>query len=259
MAYWSFGGSHKVSRVAPFQWAIRTLYPYGSTATVRRGPLKGWRLLVSPSMGVSFIWDVDAEAWSWLRFVQPGNCVYDIGANFGQSTLRIANAVGPTGQVVAFEPMPATFRTLCRNLNLNKLKQVTPIEAAAAERDGIGQLAVDLNLPDQGGLASLEINSGALLNVRLVTLDNYEVMGWPRPELLKIDVEGGAGQVIAGARRLFETIRPLVYIELHSQQEHDAVGDLRDRYGYVVRNMQEKILEDPRRAQYCGPLICRPS
>jgi FkbM family methyltransferase len=45
----------------------------------------------------------------------PGDCVIDAGANVGAFTLLAANAVGPGGRVLAFEPIPATFRVLKRN------------------------------------------------------------------------------------------------------------------------------------------------
>src|SRR6187401_1427970 len=123
------------------------LYPYGSLAVVRRGPLKNYRIVVSPSMGLSFIWNRQYQEWAWTREISAGSCVYDVGANFGQSTLRLAHAVGRDGHVVAFEPMPATFRTLCRNIRINNLDQVTPIEAAVGARDGAAQFVSDGRMP----------------------------------------------------------------------------------------------------------------
>jgi hypothetical protein len=40
--------------------------------------------------------------------LEPGMRVFDIGANVGYYTQKFAEAVGPTGEVHAFEPVPAS-------------------------------------------------------------------------------------------------------------------------------------------------------
>src|SRR4051812_32514257 len=188
--------THTLSRTRFAQRVVRVVYPHGSIATVRRGPLKGYRVVVSPSMGFHFIWQVDRAGWAGIESVKPGACVYDVVANFGQSTLRLANAVGPTGQVIALEPMPATFATLRQNIEINRLTQVTLVQAAAAATDGTGPFTIDLYQPEQGRLASVAGATGAPFDVPFVALDSYRIMGWRAPDLIKIDTEGGASVVL---------------------------------------------------------------
>ncbi|HEX6239569.1 MAG TPA: FkbM family methyltransferase, partial [Polyangiales bacterium] len=52
---------------------------------------------------------VDRALSSLLR---PGDCVWDVGANVGLYTERFAEAVGPGGKVVAFEPIGSTYQAL---------------------------------------------------------------------------------------------------------------------------------------------------
>lgn len=47
--------------------------------------------------------------------VAPGMVVVDAGAQMGQYTVLARDAVGPTGQVHAFEPDPTTFRYVKAN------------------------------------------------------------------------------------------------------------------------------------------------
>jgi hypothetical protein len=50
------------------------------------------------------------ESWLTLffaRYVTPGKTVIDVGANFGYYTILFAAGVGPSGRVVAIEPVPA--------------------------------------------------------------------------------------------------------------------------------------------------------
>ena len=42
-----------------------------------------------------------------MASLEPGMCVFDIGANVGYYTKKFAEAVGPAGEVHAFEPVPA--------------------------------------------------------------------------------------------------------------------------------------------------------
>jgi FkbM family methyltransferase len=251
--------THKMTRTKLFQRAVRAVYPYGRNVAVRRGPLKGWRLIVSPSMSFSYIWHTDAANWEWVKMIRPGFCVYDVGANFGQSALYFAHAVGTSGRVICFEPLHNTFLRLRQNIEANDLQQVTVIEAAVADSEGRGQFEVDALLHNQGRLASNVEAPNATFTVSLVTLDSYRESGWPPPDLIKIDVEGGAAQVLAGAGNILETVRPLIYIELHGQQEHDAVGVLQERFRYVIRDMQGRVVDEPRRPVLWGPLLCRPT
>ena len=117
------------------QTAVRSFYPIGAVRKIRRGPLKGLKFKVNQGMGFTYAWGIGFQ-WGFGRFVRPGMCVYDIGANCGQSTLSLARAVGPTGRVVAFEPVSTLFENLVHNIRINELSQVTPICRALHDRSG---------------------------------------------------------------------------------------------------------------------------
>src|SRR5580692_6023609 len=52
------------------------------------------------------------------KLVKSGDVVFDIGANVGAHTLGIAQSVGGSGKVYAFEPADFAFAKLKRNLAL---------------------------------------------------------------------------------------------------------------------------------------------
>ena len=62
--------------------------------------------------------------------------------------------------------------------------------------------------------------------MRGIRLDQYIWENWPPPQFLKIDVEGGAGAVLRGARSLIAHHRPTIYLELHGPEEQEAVREL---------------------------------
>ena len=47
-----------------------------------------------------------------------GDWALDIGANVGHYTMRMAELVGPSGRVIALEPVPDTFSLLAANTRL---------------------------------------------------------------------------------------------------------------------------------------------
>jgi FkbM family methyltransferase len=240
---------------------IRQVYPFGAIRRIRRGPLRGCRYLVAPAMGFTFAWHINGEQWACLAaLAKAGDCVYDVGANRGQSTLHLAAAVGPSGRVIAFEPVSAVCDDLNRNLRLNDLNQVTPVNAAASDREGTAEFLFDNNLPTQGKLSAVEptnsLHAATTQQVRLVRLDDYEAHGWPIPQLIKIDVEGGAGEVLAGAERLIAASSPTLFIELHGPEERAAVKRLLDTHRYVAHTPQGEPVLDPRSAS-ASVLVCR--
>ena len=58
----------------------------------------------------------------------------------------------------------------------------------------------------------------------MIALHELLAEGQRPPAFMKIDVEGGAAEVLAGARMLLERFHPTIYIELHGSEEQMAVN-----------------------------------
>ena len=65
-----------------------------------------------------------------------GDVALDIGGNFGWYTTLLSRAVGPGGQVHAFEPRPETYEVLKKNCELNGASNVTLNRFALGEKRG---------------------------------------------------------------------------------------------------------------------------
>jgi 16S rRNA C967 or C1407 C5-methylase (RsmB/RsmF family) len=74
-----------------------------------------------------------------IRGLRPGMRVLDIGANIGVYTTQFARAVGESGHVYAFEPAPQTAERLRDNIDLNRLRNVTLVTKALADREGTAE------------------------------------------------------------------------------------------------------------------------
>jgi FkbM family methyltransferase len=243
------------------QAVVRNFYPIGKICTVHRGPLKGLRFRVAKGMGFTYAWGIGAEQWEFDGLVRTGMCVYDVGANCGQSTLSLARLVGAAGRVIAFEPVDSVFANLVFNVRLNSFLQVTPVCAAAYEGTGQFDFLFASDVATQGRLADVEptnsIPDAKTISVRTVRLDDYVLEGWLPPQLLKIDVEGGAGAVIRGAHSVISRHRPAIYIELHGPEEQRAVGELLTTFGYKAETLSGSEVPDPT-IGWINTLVCTP-
>lgn len=138
------------------------------------------------------------------ELVPRGGTFVDVGANIGILTLVAAEAVGPSGRVVAVEPGPATFRALEANVELHALSNVHVVEAAAGPEPGVVAVT-DLITDDQNRV----VEWGAGPHVPLTTVDiltkDIEVV-----DLLKLDVEGYEVAVLRGAPELLLRCRAVL-------------------------------------------------
>lgn len=144
-------------------------------------------------------------------YLRPGMTALDVGANLGSFTLFLAQAVGRTGRVHAFEPVAATHGLLRCNLALNALAQVQAHEVAVGS--GPGRVAVpeiDLSRPGNFGAAALCEATAGGRRVERIALDDLDL---PACDLIKADVEGHELDVLRGAERLLGRARPVLLLE----------------------------------------------
>jgi FkbM family methyltransferase len=137
--------------------------------------------------------------------IREGMTVIDVGAHVGHYTLMAARIVGPRGRVYAFEAEPENYRILRKNVELNGYTNVTCIPKAVADRAGIMTLYVS----HQGNDRHTVINdprATTLSNrceVETISLDEFvESAGWPRIDVLKMDIEGAEPLAVAGMSKL---------------------------------------------------------
>jgi len=152
----------------------------------------------------------EGEAQVFGRLVKEGDVVVEIGANIGAHTVLLARLAAKAGAVLAFEPQPVLYQTLCANIALNSITNVM------AEKCGLGNRSQTLHIPvlDYGarnnfGAISLElVEDGEPVQVK--RLDSY---GIGKCAFIKIDVEGMEQQVLEGASRTIHALRPVMYVE----------------------------------------------
>lgn len=151
-------------------------------------------------------YDPDENAF-YTRTVKPGDVVVEAGANIGVFTLLLAKLVGPEGRVLSFEPDPELRRILEGNIARNGYDNVTVRAAAVAEEPGTMTFFRASRNQGDNRLFSHDGDDGASFPVDVVALDD-ELVGHPRIDLLKMDIQGAEVLALRGLRTTLADLPP---------------------------------------------------
>lgn len=154
-------------------------------------------------------------------FASNAGITLDIGAHVGFYAL-LAGHANAAATVFAFEPLPATFERLARNLSLNGLSNVTCMQCAVGNSDGIVPFYKgDQEIPCSAG-SSFEFykpwaSEMRTMEVTSVTGDRFlEDRGLTGVDLVKIDTESTEPQVLQGLANSINRDRPNIFCEVLS-------------------------------------------
>lgn len=178
--------------------------------------------------------------------VKPGWTCLDIGANRGLVTIPLADRVGPTGRVHAFEPHPDNLRELRHNLrSFNLTDRVTahPFAVNDGAQDHVQLFSGREDSPSEWNIIGRDADgrpTAPALDVPATSLDARFPDGSPI-HLVKIDVEGAESLVLAGMRRILSHQRPILIIECHTRDNWRACLNLRDA-GYDLTDLAGRAL-----------------
>jgi len=198
--------------------------------------------------GASLLLDLQVEKDYWLgayepelqdaigRHIRPGMVVYDVGANVGYISLMLARAVGESGRVLAFEPLPANAERIRRNTALNpEGSRVELYELAVSNGPGTVHFRVHTSNA-MGRMETVEGRTegyGESIEVATAGLDElvYE-RGLPAPDVIKMDIEGGEVLALPGAAHLLADKHPLLLLELHGPGAAKVAWEVLKAAGY---------------------------
>jgi FkbM family methyltransferase len=168
---------------------------------------------------VKSLWGEEEVLFTFLGKLQPEDVVWDIGASYGMYSLFVGKKF-PSIKIYAFEPEHKTFKLLNKNIDLNGINNVIPMNFALGDIDGsailhtsssanIGTHSLvmrsDYPVSDKG--ISIEIRKGNSI-VATGKVDS--------PTVVKIDVEGAELNVLKGMKEILSHSKPrLVQIEIH--------------------------------------------
>ena len=207
------------------------LVPASMVVRIPTGINRGSRWVVGSGIHRCWLGTYEFEKQDFVaRRVKPGMTVWDIGANVGFYTLAFARLTGPTGKVLAFEPLAANAAFLLRHLELNAITNVQLIQAALND-------TTDLLGFSATGASSMGALAGRGLSYLVPALAPAAVLAaLPNavPQLLKVDIEGAEGAVLSAFRPILEQHAPDILLALHGRVQEEQCVRLLGEVGYSL-------------------------
>ena len=201
------------------------LYPYKKT--IKYCDIK-MKILVANDNGDRWYAKKSRGVWPEMEFIKEhfikeGDCVLEVGAHHGVTSLFFSKVVGDRGKVIAMEPDDANFDILSQITKINNATNIQRVNA------GAGSKKRKLNI-DGWDSNSHIMEDGSGQPCEIIPLD---VFFSEQPNFLKIDVQGFEMEVLKGAKNILAS-RPNIAIELHPRE-------IRNRYGATVDEIKKYI------------------
>lgn len=181
-------------------------------------------------------WDIRTGNWSEPELelipcaVEAGETVLDIGANYGLYAYHLSKAVGPSGRVYAFEPVPFTFASLQLVCAFLRLKNVHGIPKGCSDQDvripftlpiqSVGPLSAGLahigtrNNDREGKKVHFQYDKTQQISCEVIALDHL-LTEESSLSFIKCDIEGAELLAFRGAEGLIRRFHPTVLCEIN--------------------------------------------
>jgi FkbM family methyltransferase len=200
----------------------------------------------------------------WIELAKNSSVILDIGANTGLYAL-VASLANPSGQVLAFEPVPRIYELLCRNVRINGFA-IHCYPLALSNTEGPD---VIFDPPDSHRHASLDYDEACHATTsepRTIPVTRTTLLRFAQQhqltsiDLMKIDVEGHEPQVLQGMGELLARMRPAILPEVKSDQKAAEIEGLIQNMGYLVFDIDETYgphrLEQLKASSTLNVLLC---
>ncbi|PZS21085.1 MAG: hypothetical protein DLM54_04825 [Acidimicrobiales bacterium] len=180
--------------------------------------------------------------------VQNGDAVIDIGANYGLYTHHLSRAVGSTGRVYAFEPIPFTnsvLRLVGRLLGFRNVEVfekgcssetsrqafTVPVQVSGAIAAGLAHLSAEGD--EDAKLVCSSLNNATAVICEVVALDDFMP---PLREIsfIKCDIEGAELLAFRGCETMIARHHPTVLSEVYREYLGRFHFKLEDLTGFFI-------------------------
>ncbi len=151
--------------------------------------------------------------------VKPGDTVLDVGAHIGVYSTLLAQLVGTSGKVIAYEPQPRILE-----LNAKSYPQLVVRPCAVSNKAGTITFVAErssglshVGVPPSGGEFGVDCSplppEGGTPTVTTVTLDDeFKELQLSKVDFLKIDIEGHEEFALQGAKQLLNSENPPILL-----------------------------------------------
>lgn len=151
-----------------------------------------------------------------------GQTIYDVGGYIGMLTIFFARSTGSAGKVITFEPNPDNCKWILENVRVNNFDNVIVKQIALGKQHETMTFAIRSSSTASGSAQEdiknqiLSEKGAKVLEIEVDSLDNQiAVNNLPKPDFVKIDVEGLEMDVLRGMEKTIISSKPKLFIEIH--------------------------------------------
>lgn len=222
--------------------------------------------------GVAMAWDMRKGSWSEPEIdllplaLRSGECMIDVGANYGLYSYHANKLLGSAGKIYAFEPVPftaSTFKFISKllgfgNVDLQQkgcgdkpgqLKFTLPVQDNGAIAAGLAHISTRQNEREGKG-KHFRFKETKEITCDVVRLDDV-VPNDREISLIKCDTEGADLMVMKGASGIIDKFHPTIICEIgpwfmegFGLKVEDLVDDFFRAKGYKVYRYADQTLTE---------------
>jgi FkbM family methyltransferase len=178
------------------------------------------------------------------EFVRPGSTVWDFGGHLGLFAFAAAHRAGAGGMVLSIEPDPFLSRLMIMT-EAHRPPAVAPctvLTCAVGRAPGFATLEIPERSRAANAIAGKSESSqrGGIrerFDVPVVTAAQLGAR-YPRPDVVKMDIEGSEFEALAGGEEVFASSRPVMLLEVYGHIQEDTTRLLK-RWGYRLFDAEE--------------------
>lgn len=197
-------------------------------------------------ISAGFLKDKYPELFYLKELVKPGFVCVDIGANVGYYSVFLSQHAGSEGRVYAIEPVPMFGNVFLRNTEKFALNNITLYRCAlGSERKEVTLGTPMIDGVFRHGLTKIiENNQEENAQTYSAQMEIADQLFEPlnKIDFLKCDVEGYEVVLFPQMLRTLERCKPLIQIEISSEENRNKLMKLLQPLGYKVYKLQQNAL-----------------
>ena len=152
-----------------------------------------------------------ASSYIFNSLIKKDMIVLDIGGNIGYFSLIASKLVGKHGKVYVFEPDPTNIMFLRKNIELNKIKNITLINKCVSNEEGVLTLYLHPKFHSCHSIFKSASKSIKHIDVESIALDDMFSNEYSKISFIKMDIEGAEIEALKGMGKMLE-INKVMYL-----------------------------------------------
>lgn len=183
------------------------------------------------------------------EFLDEGSVALDVGSFIGTHMVAMAQRVGPSGRVYAFEPQPGCRDLVQRTIRENDLEQCTFIGAAVGDQNTHVKMQTGAGPTATSTLRTLDPwnHHTDALDVDMVRIDDFLTeQNIETVDFLKLDVQGAELEAVEGMKTRLGDIRAM-QIEIHTKYIEEPEREIPELYEILASRGDLVRIDTPTR------------